>query len=73
MRFIDMHSHWKTRRGYVFQTEEELARQRHTWRSTPEYATEEEMAEDFRRAGVQVILDFGFTKFVPVRRSARAP
>ena len=35
----------------------------------PEYATEEEMAEDFRRAGVQVVLDFGFTKFVPVERA----
>ncbi len=66
MRYIDMHSHWKTRRGYVLQTEAELAKQRHTWRSEPEYASEEEMAEDFRRVNVQVILDFGFTKFVPV-------
>ena len=66
MRYIDMHSHWKTRRGYVLQTEAELARQGHTWRSEPAYATEEEMAGDFRRAGVRVILDFGFTKFVPV-------
>ena len=69
MRLIDMHSHWKTKRGYVLQTDEELARQRHTWRSTPAYATEEEMAEDFRRAGVEVILDFGFTKFVPVEQA----
>ena len=66
MRLIDMHSHWKTRRGYVFQTEAELAFQQHTFRSEPEYATEEEMAEDFRRAGVETILDFGFTKYIPV-------
>ena len=69
MRYIDMHSHWKTRRGYVLQTEAELAKQRHTWRSEPEYATEEEMAEDFRRTGVQVILDLGFTKFIPVAKA----
>ena len=65
MRYIDMHSHWKTRRGYVLQTEAELAKQGHTWRSEPGYATEGEMADDFRRAGVRVILDFGFTKFIP--------
>ena len=69
MHIIDMHSHWKTRRGYVLQTDEELRQQRHTWRSTPEYATEAEMAEDFRRTGVRVILDFGFTKFVPVEQA----
>ena len=66
MRYIDMHSHWKTRRGYVLQTEEELAKQRHTWRSEPDYVSEEEMADDFRRAGMCVVLDFGFTKFIPV-------
>jgi len=68
VRLIDMHSHWKTRRGYVLQTEEELAQQRHTWRSTPEYATEEEMAEDFRRT-----VDVNLTGcFLTAQRSARA-
>jgi predicted TIM-barrel fold metal-dependent hydrolase len=66
MRLIDMHSHWKTRRGYPLRTEEELAQQERTWRSRPEYATEAEMAEDLRRAGVRAILDFGFSKFVPI-------
>jgi hypothetical protein len=48
------------------QTEAELAQQERTWRSKPEYRSEAEMAEDFRRAGVRVILDFGYTKYLPI-------
>lgn len=62
---IDLHSHLSTKRGYVLQTEAELAQQEKTWRSRPNYRTEAEMAEDFRRAGVRAIVDFGFTKFLP--------
>jgi len=69
MRFIDMHSHWRTKRGYPLQTAAELAQQERTWRSKPAFASEEEMAEDFRRAGMQVILDFGYTKFEPIERA----
>src|SRR5687768_5066498 len=68
-RLIDLHSHWSTRRGYVLQTEEELAQQQGTWHSQPRYRTEAEMADDFRAAGVQVILDFGFTKFMAVEKA----
>jgi predicted TIM-barrel fold metal-dependent hydrolase len=70
MRIIDLHSHWATRRGYVLQTEAELARQHGTWRSSPSYRTEEEMAGDFAQANVKAILDFGFTKFVPLEQAA---
>lgn len=70
MKLIDMHSHWSTRRGYALQTEEEQAQQHNTWRSKPAFSTEEEMAADFRAAGVRVILDFGFTKFLPVAKAA---
>lgn len=62
MRLFDLHSHWGTRRGYVLQTPEELARQEKTWGSKPSYDTEEQMAEYFRKNGVRAILDFGFTK-----------
>ncbi|MGE0314313.1 MAG: amidohydrolase family protein [Lautropia sp.] len=61
-RLFDLHSHWGTKRGYVLQSEAELAQQQRTWGSTPSYATEEEMADYFRRSGVRTILDFGFTK-----------
>lgn len=69
MKYIDMHSHWRTKRGYVLQTPEELAQQEKTWHSKPSYVTEAEMAEDFRRASIRVILDFGFTKFMPVEQT----
>ncbi len=68
MRLFDLHSHWGTRRGYVLQTDEELARQKKTWNSEPRYDSEEEMAEYFRANGVRAILDFGFTKNLPLER-----
>ena len=64
LRAIDIHSHWSTRRGYPLQTEAELAQQKRTWRSKPEYRSEAEMAKDFRRTGMRVILDFGYTKYL---------
>jgi len=70
MRIIDLHSHWATRRGYVLQTEAELAQQHGTWRSRPSYRTEEEMAGDFAQANVRTVLDFGFTKFIPLDQAA---
>ncbi|MSQ55001.1 MAG: hypothetical protein EXR31_06495 [Betaproteobacteria bacterium] len=69
MKLIDLHSHWGTRKGYVLRTEAELARQKHTWNSEPKYHTEEEMAQYFRSQGVQAILDFGFTKNLPVEEA----
>jgi uncharacterized protein len=70
MKLIDMHSHWATERGYALQTPAERQLQHTTWRSEPKFATEEQMAADFHAAGVEVILDFGFTKFLPVEHAA---
>jgi hypothetical protein len=69
LQVIDLHSHWSTRRGYPLQTEAELAQQESTWRSKPAFRTEAEMAEDFRDAGVRVILDFGYTKYLPIEEA----
>lgn len=66
MKLIDLHSHWGTRRGYLLQTEEELAQQKKVWNSEPHYDTEEEMAAYFRKIGVRTILDFAFTKNLPM-------
>ena len=66
MKLIDMHSHWGTKRGYTLRSTEELALQKATWNSEPKYDTEDEMAAYFRQSGAQVILDFGFTKFIPL-------
>jgi predicted TIM-barrel fold metal-dependent hydrolase len=66
MKMIDIHSHWGTRRGYTLRTDEELAQQKKTWNSEPKYATEDQMADYFRNSNVRAVLDFGFTKFIPL-------
>jgi predicted TIM-barrel fold metal-dependent hydrolase len=66
MAIYDMHSHWGTKRGYTLRTEAELAQQKKTWNSEPQYATEAEMVDYFRRSNVRVILDFGFDKYLPM-------
>jgi len=66
MKMIDIHSHWGTKRGYPLRTAEELAQQKKTWNSEPAYVTEDEMADHFRRSDVRAVLDFGFTKFIPL-------
>ena len=66
MPIFDIHSHWGTERGYVLRSTEALEQQKHTWNSTPRYDTEEEMARYFRANRVRAILDFGFTKNLPL-------
>lgn len=59
MRIIDRHSHWGTKRGYPFQTPDELAQQRRVFRSEPSYVTEDEMIAHFRTMNVRTTLDLG--------------
>ena len=66
MKMIDIHSHWGTKRGYTLRTDDELAQQKKTWNSEPKYATEDQMADYFRQSNVRAVLDFGFTKFIPL-------
>jgi predicted TIM-barrel fold metal-dependent hydrolase len=66
VRIFDVHSHWGTRRGYPLRGAEALALQKRTWNSEATYDTEEGMAEYFRANGVRTILDFGFTKSLPL-------
>jgi predicted TIM-barrel fold metal-dependent hydrolase len=66
MRIFDVHSHWGTRRGYPLQSDAELAQQKRVWNSQPRYHSEDEMADYFRAQGVKTILDFGFTKNLPL-------
>ncbi len=65
-RIFDVHSHWGTRRGYPFQTPEELAQQERVFRSKPSYVSEAEMAEHFRATGVRTILDLGVRAPAPI-------
>jgi predicted TIM-barrel fold metal-dependent hydrolase len=68
VRILDMHSHWGTERGYVLRTPEALALQKKTWNSNPRFDTEEEMAAYLRANQVRTILDFGFTKNLPLEQ-----
>ena len=63
---FDIHSHWGTERGYPLRNAESLALQRHTFASDARFETEAEMAAYFRSSGVKTILDFGFTKNMPI-------
>ncbi|MFZ9298104.1 MAG: amidohydrolase family protein [Hylemonella sp.] len=66
MKLFDLHSHWGTHKGYVLRTQEALAQQKSTWNSNPKYDTEDEMAAYLRANQVRTILDFGFTKSLPL-------
>jgi predicted TIM-barrel fold metal-dependent hydrolase len=66
MRVFDCHSHWATKKGYIFRTERELAQQEKIRGTRPEFFTEDEMADYFRRNNARVILDLAWTKFLPI-------
>jgi predicted TIM-barrel fold metal-dependent hydrolase len=65
MRIFDCHSHWATRKGYLFRTEEDLASQERIWKTKPEYLTEQQMAAYFRQNDVRTILDMGWISELP--------
>jgi predicted TIM-barrel fold metal-dependent hydrolase len=66
MKLFDVHSHWGTERGYPLRTDESRALQKKKWNSTTKYHTEDEMAAYLRQNNVRTILDFGFTKNIPL-------
>ena len=70
MPIYDLHSHWGTKRGYVLQSDKELAQQRKTWNSEASYVTEDEMAAHFRARDMRVMLDFGFDKYLGIDKAA---
>jgi predicted TIM-barrel fold metal-dependent hydrolase len=65
MRIFDCHSHWGTKKGYLFRTEAELARQEKIWKTPVRYYTEDEQADYFRRNNARVILDISWIKSLP--------
>lgn len=66
MNIFDVHSHWGTRRGYIFRTDEQLAQQEKIWQTKVSFFTDDEMVAYFRRNNAKVILDLSFTKFLPI-------
>lgn len=67
MRAIDMHSHYSTKKGYCVKTPEDLAGVKKVFKCEINYRSEQEMAEDLRKADVKAILDFGrFLNDLPI-------
>lgn len=71
MPIMDLHSHWSTQRGYVFQSKESQDLQGLTFRSHAHHESEEQMAAYFRKHHARAILDLGFTKSIPLEEAAR--
>ena len=65
MRLFDCHSHWSTRRGYVFQSKEAQDSQRRIWGTEPQFETEDEMAATLRKNNVRAMMDIAFPAFSP--------
>ena len=66
MKIFDCHSHWGTKRGYIFRTEAELARQEQIWKTKATFFTEDEQVAYFRKSEARVLLDLSITKFLPI-------
>lgn len=66
MRIFDCHSHWGTKRGYIFRTEAELAQQEKIWKTKARYYTEDEMVDYMRQNDARTILDLSFVKTLPI-------
>ena len=66
MKIFDCHSHWGTKRGYIFRTEEQLAQQEKIWKTKATFFTEQEQVDYFRKSNAKVILDLSVTKFLPI-------
>lgn len=66
LRIFDCHSHWGTRRGYIFRSDAELAQQEKIWNTKATFFSEQEMTDYFRSHNVRTILDLSFTKFLPI-------
>lgn len=66
MRLFDCHSHWSTRKGYVFQTEAELKNQERIWGTQASFQTEDEMVATFRKNNVRVMMDLAIPVLYPM-------
>ena len=65
-RLFDCHSHWATRKGHIFRTEAELARQEGIWKTKGRYYAEQEMMDFMRANKVRAILDLAWTRQLPI-------
>lgn len=67
-RLFDCHSHWGTKKGHIFRTEAELARQEGIWKTKGRYYSEQEMMDFMRANKVRVILDLAWVRKLPMEQ-----
>ena len=67
-RLFDCHSHWGTKKGHIFRTEAELARQESIWKTKGRYYSEQEMMDFMRANKVRVILDLAWVRKLPMEQ-----
>lgn len=67
-RLFDCHSHWGTKKGHIFRTEAELARQESIWKTKGRYYSEQEMMDFMRANRVRVILDLAWVRKLPIEQ-----
>lgn len=65
-RLFDCHSHWGTKKGHIFRTHAELARQESIWKTKGRYYSEQEMMDFMRANRVRVILDLAWVRKLPM-------
>ncbi|MFC2039717.1 amidohydrolase family protein [Chloroflexota bacterium] len=66
IKAIDIHSHFGTKRGYLWRTPEEILHAENTYNYKVKYHTEKEQAQYLRDAKVKVILDYSFTMVMSI-------
>lgn len=66
MKAIDVHSHYSTKRAYLWRTPEEVAIAEKKYKFKAVYKTEKGMAQDLRTANVKGMFDLGFTMEMPI-------
>lgn len=66
MALYDLHSHWGTERHYPLRGRAQQARQFDIWKTECRFDDKPAMAAYFRKNGVRVMLDFGFTRELPM-------
>lgn len=66
LKAIDIHSHFGTKKGYLWRTPEEIEHAENTYHYKIKHHTEKQMAQVLRDAHVKAIFDYSFTMVMPI-------
>ncbi|MGE0796910.1 MAG: amidohydrolase family protein [Lautropia sp.] len=68
MPIYDLHSHWGTEKAYPLRSKAQQAKQIDIWKTECKFVSPSEMADYFRKNDVRVMLDYGFTRELPLEQ-----